>query len=273
LPRVLPFDPWFAFKDKTNFCTFAPLSTEIINCQYRSDLIFAASHGISAAGFFVEVPMSNRNSRHSNQFDSMPFEKMRHGNKSEYHRENPKDKSGFSRFRCLNCSLEVTAEHELSGVNNRNHCPNCLWSKHVDLVKAGDRKCTCNAGMKPIGLTVKKVAKKYGDCSCGELMIIHQCSGCGKISINRIAADDSAGVLLQLYQTSLHMESETKERLSAMDIQPLAASDLTTVYSQLFGWQSILEEFTVPADGIALIKEQESADEDRWVKWSFAEEE
>lgn len=194
--------------------------------------------------------MSNRNSRHSNPYDSMPFEKMRRGRKTEYNNVNSREKSGFSRFRCLNCSLEVTAEHELSGVNNRNHCPNCLWSKHVDLIKAGDRKCTCCAGMRPIGLTVKKVAKKYGNSSRGELMIIHQCSRCGRISINRIAADDSAGALLQLYQNSQRMDEALLRRLEEMDIQALTAGDLTTVYSQLFGWQSILEEFTVPINGM-----------------------
>lgn len=148
----------------------------------------------------------------------------------------------------MNCSLLVSADHELSGVNNRNHCPNCLYSRHVDLVKAGDRKATCGAHMQPIGLTVKHTGKKYGNAAQGELMIIHRCSGCGKISINRIAADDSAGALLALYKRSQQMESSLLESLLELGIQPLQAADLTTVYSQLFGWQSILGEFTPPAE-------------------------
>ena len=157
----------------------------------------------------------------------------------------------------MNCSLLVSAEHELSGVNNRNHCPNCLCSKHVDLVKAGDRKATCGARMQPIGLTVKHTGKKYGNAALGELMIIHRCSGCGKISINRIAADDSAGALLALYKRSQGMDAELLRRLQEMNIQPLQAADLTTVYSQLFGWQSIVGEFTPP---LGMIAEMEDVD-------------
>jgi len=148
----------------------------------------------------------------------------------------------------MNCSLLVTADRELAGVNNRNHCPNCLCSRHVDLYKAGDRKADCRARMRPLGLTVKHTGKKYGNAAHGELMIIHRCSGCGKISINRIAADDSAGTLLALYKRSQTMDSELLLELKEMDIQPLQAADLTTVYSQLFGWQSIVGEFTPPPE-------------------------
>lgn len=164
-------------------------------------------------------------------------------------------------FRCLNCSLLIVADPAIAGVNNRNHCPNCLWSKHVDLNKPGDRKATCRARMRPVGLTVKHVHKKYGSTAQGELMIIHQCSGCGKISINRIAADDAAGALLQLYQHSQSMDEKLREKLVGMDIQPLAAADLTTVYSQLFGWQSILGEFTPPLEVAAELEKSLSANQ------------
>ena len=192
--------------------------------------------------------MSNRNTRHWNQNDSMSFEKKCRVHREKRHEENENRKRDESLFRCMNCALLVSAEHELSGVNNRNHCPNCLCSKHVDLVKAGDRKATCGARMKPIGLTVKHTGKKYGNAGQGELMIIHRCSGCGKISINRIAADDSAGSLLALYKRSQQMESDLLLSLAESGIQPLQAADLTTVYSQLFGWQSILGEFTPPVE-------------------------
>jgi hypothetical protein len=187
--------------------------------------------------------MSNRNSRHKGHFDQTPFEKMHRVHRENRHEETEKRKPDESLFRCLNCALLVSAEHELSGVNNRNHCPNCLWSKHVDLIKAGDRKATCGARMQPIGLTVKHTGKKYGTADGGELMIIHRCVGCGKISINRIAADDSAGALLALYKRSQNMAGGLLQTLAAQGIQPLRAADLTTVYSQLFGWQSILGEF------------------------------
>jgi hypothetical protein len=222
-------------------------------------LIFAASRGKPAAGFFVEVSMSNRTTRHRNFIDSEPVEyERKHDDKKRIHElreERPGKPTREDQFRCMNCSLLVTADRELAGVNNRNHCPNCLCSKHVDLRKAGDRKADCRARMRPLGLTVKHTGKKYGNAAQGELMIIHHCSGCGKISINRIAADDSAGALLALYKRSQSMEAELLLELQEMDIQPLQAADLTTVYSQLFGWQSIVGEFTPPQEVIAEMEE------------------
>jgi predicted RNA-binding Zn-ribbon protein involved in translation (DUF1610 family) len=147
-------------------------------------------------------------------------------------------------FRCANCGMVVDCSREYSGVNNRNHCPNCLWSLHVDLQKAGDRKAECHARMRPIGLTLKHSPKKYQNEPSGELMIIHECAACGKISINRIAADDSPGHLLALYESSLQFDRERQAELAGMGIQPLSAADITTVFSQLFGWQAILEEFS-----------------------------
>jgi hypothetical protein len=45
--------------------------------------------------------------------------------------------------------------------------------------------------MEPIGLRFKRD---------GELMIVHQCLSCGKISNNRIAGDDIPEVILMLIQ-------------------------------------------------------------------------
>lgn len=146
-------------------------------------------------------------------------------------------------FRCCNCGAIVSTDRELAGVNNRNHCPNCLWSKHVDEFKAGDRRSVCGARMRPIGLMVKKVHKKYTVSGQGELMLIHTCSSCGKISINRIASDDSSGALISLYHAAVDISEEFIEKLAKQNIHLLSAGDLTTVFSQLFGWQAILKEF------------------------------
>lgn len=146
-------------------------------------------------------------------------------------------------FTCVQCGFPVTAEREQSGVNNRNHCPRCLWSRHVDLNKAGDRKAQCRSRMQPIGLTIKQTHKKYSQPTQGELMLIHRCTGCGKFSINRIAADDDAARIYTLYQSHAEFSVELKELFDSQGIIPLGRADLTTVYSQLFGWQAILEEF------------------------------
>jgi predicted RNA-binding Zn-ribbon protein involved in translation (DUF1610 family) len=175
------------------------------------------------------------------EVDNINFEKFTR--KQKNFQAGSKDRSRGNRFRCANCGSLVIANRELSGVNNRNHCPNCLWSKHVDEFKAGDRKASCCSRMQPIGLTVKQIHKKYTNQEKGELMLIHRCTGCGKISINRIASDDSTGALITLYEQADEFSVELRVELAAQKIYPLLSGDITTVFSQLFGWQSILDEF------------------------------
>jgi len=146
-------------------------------------------------------------------------------------------------FTCVQCGFPVSVERELSGVNNRNHCPRCLFSRHVDEKTAGDRKATCMSRMEPVGLTLKQAHKRYGEEEQGELMLIHQCKGCGKISINRVAADDDAAFIYQLFKRTAETPAEWKFTLLAQGIKPLGMDDLTAVYSRLFGWQAIFEEF------------------------------
>jgi hypothetical protein len=106
-------------------------------------------------------------------------------------------------FRCGQCHSEVSTATWLAGVHNRNHCPYCLWSKHMDLWEAGDRLSACKAGMRPVALTFKQSRKKYSGKEQGELMIVHACTECGKLSINRIAADDDAATILEIFENSL----------------------------------------------------------------------
>lgn len=152
-------------------------------------------------------------------------------------------KIGSLGFTCVQCATPVSTDREQCGVNNRNHCPHCLYSLHVDLAKAGDRKAECKSRMKPVGLTIKQTLKRYGANLQGELMLIHRCTGCGKISINRIAADDEAYAVYRVFQQSETLAQEFKEALEGQGILLLGTREITTVYSRLFGWQSILEEF------------------------------
>lgn len=82
-------------------------------------------------------------------------------------------------FICKNCSKRVA--YKAPGTKNRNHCPYCLYSLHVDLVP-GDRKNTCNDLMLPIG----KIYKPDG-----EEVLVHKCKKCGFIRKNRVAGDDN----------------------------------------------------------------------------------
>jgi hypothetical protein len=138
-------------------------------------------------------------------------------------------------FRCAHCRAFVSAEPIISGVKNRNHCPYCLWSIHVDLLEVGDRLAACKEKMEPIGLTIKKTRKKYGETAQGELMIIHCCVDCGKISINRIAADDDPDKIYQLFSLTLAFECALKTRLENDGIFVLTSDNKDVVYARLFG--------------------------------------
>ncbi len=66
-------------------------------------------------------------------------------------------------FICEKCGTSV------KGNGYTNHCPVCLWSKHVDKTP-GDRAEECNGLMKPVGVEVNR----------GEIdRVIHRCQKCG----------------------------------------------------------------------------------------------
>ncbi len=137
-------------------------------------------------------------------------------------------------FKCVYCHVFVSSEPALSGVQNRNHCPYCLWSRHLDLLHPGDRLAACKEKMKPVGLTFKKTAKKYGP-HLGELMLVHQCQECGKVSINRIASDDVAATLYELFERSLKLDGRAKAAIQASGVQMLGRQDAEIVKARLFG--------------------------------------
>lgn len=138
-------------------------------------------------------------------------------------------------FRCLHCRQIISVDPGYSRVQNRNHCPYCLWSRHVDLTTAGDRLSACKAQMEPIGLTLKLSKRRYGRADGGELMLIHRCVECGKLSINRIAADDFAETLFEVYEGSWKMAPFIRRQLADGGILTLRAADLMIVKARLFG--------------------------------------
>jgi hypothetical protein len=141
--------------------------------------------------------------------------------------------SSFGDFKCDHCRYIVSAAHMLSGVNNRNHCPYCLWSCHLDLFEAGDRLSACKGQMKAIGLTMKKSRNKYQLKSRGELMLVHECMGCGAMSINRIAADDDPDSILDIFHESFSLGTSIQTKCQDQGI--LLLKDLDAVSIQLFG--------------------------------------
>ncbi len=84
-------------------------------------------------------------------------------------------------FRCEQCGLDVR------GNGYTNHCPRCLWSKHVD-VNPGDRQAKCQGLMEPIGVELKS----------GEYTILHRCNKCRIEKKNKAAKNDNFNAILQL---------------------------------------------------------------------------
>ena len=82
-------------------------------------------------------------------------------------------------FTCLNCSKFVS--YKAPGTKNRNHCPYCLYSVHVDF-EPGDRSNACLGLMPPKG----KLEKPDG-----EEVLVNKCIKCGFERKNRVAGDDS----------------------------------------------------------------------------------
>ena len=140
----------------------------------------------------------------------------------------------FRDFRCAYCDHIVSSSHWLSGVNNRNHCPYCLWSRHLDLFAAGDRLSACKAPMQPVALTTKRSRNKYSR-GHGELMLVHLCTDCDNVSINRIAADDDTGTLLDVFNKSISLPTWTLNLLLENEIEFLPLDSLPVLQLQLYG--------------------------------------
>ncbi|GAB3206775.1 hypothetical protein GCM10027294_10500 [Marinactinospora endophytica] len=93
------------------------------------------------------------------------------------------------------------------GTAHRNHCPNCLWSRHLDDRVPGDRASQCHARMEPLSIAVR------GD---GEWVIIHRCTGCDVLSGNRAAGDDNPLSLIRIAVRPLARPPFPLEHLAAL---------------------------------------------------------
>jgi ribosome biogenesis GTPase len=89
-------------------------------------------------------------------------------------------------FQCVHCGQLVSGV--APGSRFRNHCPQCLWSRHVDTIP-GDRGAACDGAMEPIAVWLRKG---------GEWCLIHRCDQCGVIHSNRVAGDDLDWALMSL---------------------------------------------------------------------------
>jgi DNA-directed RNA polymerase subunit RPC12/RpoP len=141
----------------------------------------------------------------------------------------------FGDFVCMSCHNFVSADSLFSNVQNRNHCPYCLSSRHLDLYQAGDRLSACKARMRPVALTLKKTAKKYASAHSGEMMLVHICDDCGKFSVNRIAADDDNAALYEIFEASARLDAHIESMLLQHEIVILKPAERSFVSRQLHG--------------------------------------
>ncbi len=82
-------------------------------------------------------------------------------------------------FVCEHCGASV------EGDGYTNHCPKCLWSKHVD-VDPGDRKASCGGMMEPVDV----------ENHHGVFRVLHTCLVCGFKRPSPITPKDDFDVAL-----------------------------------------------------------------------------
>ncbi|MCE9643144.1 MAG: RNHCP domain-containing protein [Candidatus Andersenbacteria bacterium] len=88
-------------------------------------------------------------------------------------------------FQCEACGFVVPPATSTC----RNHCTQCLASKHVDDTVPGDRASACRGLMDAIAVEGSNPEK---------LDLVHECRICGKIQKNKVAPDDSRDAIFGL---------------------------------------------------------------------------
>ena len=86
-------------------------------------------------------------------------------------------------FICEFCKNKV----KKLGYTARDHCPFCLYSKHVD-INPGDRLNECKGLLKPIGI------EKFKDT----FKILYKCERCKGLHKNIMANDDDMDIIIEL---------------------------------------------------------------------------
>ena len=85
-------------------------------------------------------------------------------------------------FVCKVCGTKV------KGTGYTNHCPNCLFSLHVDEEIPGDRLSTCKGLMEPLKAEIEN----------GEYTLTHKCQICKKVIKNKTSQEDNFEEILKL---------------------------------------------------------------------------
>ena len=89
-------------------------------------------------------------------------------------------------FVCRQCG------HEVRGTGYTNHCPKCLWSRHLD-VHPGDRAQECGGMMRPTAVEARS----------GKQVIVHRCERCGFMRRNKTTAADDFEAILEVMRSAV----------------------------------------------------------------------
>ncbi|OIO51408.1 MAG: hypothetical protein AUJ11_01815 [Parcubacteria group bacterium CG1_02_44_65] len=84
-------------------------------------------------------------------------------------------------FICGHCGART------KGQGYTDHCPKCLWSRHVD-INPGDRQSDCGGLMEPVGAEAKD----------GGYVIHYRCLKCGFKHRVKAASDDNLDEMLKI---------------------------------------------------------------------------
>lgn len=102
-----------------------------------------------------------------------------------------KFRKNVENFVCQHCCLEVV------GDGYTNHCPQCLYSKHVDN-NPGDRASQCGGLMTPVGIEHERAS----------YVLTHRCKKCGIVKRNKVQSIDSPDAVVALAQTCAREQSK-----------------------------------------------------------------
>jgi len=94
-------------------------------------------------------------------------------------------------FVCEHCGEKVI------GDGYTNHCPKCLWSKHVD-INPGDRASLCQGMMKPIKVEVERGEYLITHCCCEKPVRPGHPGGCGFLRRKKAEKEDNFDEILKL---------------------------------------------------------------------------
>lgn len=98
-----------------------------------------------------------------------------------------KFKRTIENFKCEHCGEEI------KGDGYTNHCPFCLWSKHVD-VNPGDRANECGGMMEPVKAFYEK----------DHWFATQKCEKCGEMKKIKLRDNDNLKVVEEIIAKDIH---------------------------------------------------------------------